>query len=87
MLEDQREQGRQRKEEDGFVREKLPSSHHSSSFIVLNFSLSIQIIFKRFYLFIYGRYTERGRDIGRGRSRLPARSPIWDSILDPGITP
>ena len=28
---------------------------------------------------------ERGRDIGRGRSRLPARSLMWDLILDPGI--
>ena len=24
---------------------------------------------------------ERGRDIGRGRSRLHAGSPMWDSIL------
>ena len=28
---------------------------------------------------------ERGRDIGRGRSRLPARSLMQDSILDPRI--
>ena len=31
---------------------------------------------------------ERGRDIGRGRSRLPAGSPMWDLILglrDPEI--
>ena len=29
---------------------------------------------------------ERGRDTGRGRSRLHAGSPMWDSILglDPG---
>ena len=33
------------------------------------------------------RDTERGRDIGRGKRRLPARSPMWDSIPDPGITP
>ena len=26
------------------------------------------------------RDTERGRDIDRGRSRLPAGSPMWDSI-------
>ena len=25
----------------------------------------------------------RGRDIGRGRSRIPVRSPKWDSILGP----
>ena len=31
--------------------------------------------------------TERGRDIGRGRSKLPARSLTWDLILDLGIRP
>ena len=30
-------------------------------------------------------HTHRGRDIGRGRSRLLAGSPTWDWILDPGI--
>ena len=29
------------------------------------------------------RDTERGRDTGRGRSRLHAESPMWDSI--PGL--
>ena len=29
------------------------------------------------------RHTQRGR----GRSRLPAGSPMWDSSQDPGITP
>ena len=33
------------------------------------------------------REKERGGDTGRGRSRLPAGSPMWDSIRDPGITP
>ena len=33
------------------------------------------------------RERERGRDIGRGRSRLSTRSPMWDSIPDPRITP
>ena len=28
-----------------------------------------------------GPKRERGRDIGRERSRLPTRSPMWDSIL------
>ena len=37
--------------------------------------------FKRFYLFIHERHTERGRDIGRGRSRLHTGSQMWDSIL------
>ena len=35
------------------------------------------------YFFIHERYTERGRDMGRGRSRLPTGSPIWDSVPGP----
>ena len=35
-------------------------------------------------LFInHERHRERGRDIGRGRSGVPAGSPMWDSI--PGL--
>ena len=30
---------------------------------------------------------ERGSDTGRGRSRLHAGSPTWDSISDPRIRP
>ena len=37
----------------------------------------------RFYLFIHERHRERGRDSGRGRSRLPVGSPKWDSIPGP----
>ena len=29
------------------------------------------------------RDRERGRDIGRGRGRLPVGSPMWDSIPGP----
>ena len=36
----------------------------------------------RFYLFIHERHTERGRDTGQGRTRLPAGEP--DVGLDPG---
>ena len=39
--------------------------------------------FLRFYLFIHERHTHRGRDTGRGRSRLHAGSPMWDLI--PGL--
>ena len=46
-------------------------------------SWAFNIFFLRFYLFIHKRQRERerGRDIGRGRSRLHAGSPMWDSIL------
>ena len=39
--------------------------------------------FLRFYLFIHERHREKGRDTGRGRSRLPGGTGSWD----PGITP
>ena len=34
----------------------------------------------RFYVFIHEGHRERGRDTGRGRSRLHAGSSMWDSI-------
>ena len=34
-------------------------------------------------LFIHERHRERGRDTGRGRSRLHAVNPVWDLI--PGL--
>ena len=51
--------------------------YHESSSVFLSFFK------KRFYLFIHDRHIERGRDIGRERSRLPAWSLMWDSI--PGL--
>ena len=38
---------------------------------------SYQLFFFKI-LFIHKRYRERGRDTGRGRSRLHAGSPMWD---------
>ena len=43
----------------------------------------VLFILKRFYLFIRERHTERGRDIGRGRSRFCVESPMQDSMLRP----
>ena len=34
-------------------------------------------------LFIHERHTETGRDIGRGRSKLPEESQLGDSIPGP----
>ena len=39
--------------------------------------------FGKIYLFFHERYRKRGRDIGRGRSRLPVRSLMWDLIPGP----
>ena len=45
------------------------------------------LFFKDFiYLFMRDTDWERARDTGRGRSRLPKGSPMWDRILDPRIT-
>ena len=41
------------------------------------------LFFLRFCLFIHERYAERGRDLGRGRSRLPVGSLMCDSIPGP----
>ena len=51
-------------------------------FFYHNRLISICFFFLRFYLFIHDRRREReiGRDTGRGRSRLRAGSPPWDSI-------
>ena len=43
--------------------------------------------FLGFYLFIHERHRERGRDTDRGRSRLHARSPMWDLIWVSRIMP
>ena len=40
--------------------------------------------FLRFYLFIHERHREKGRDIGRGRSRLPVGSLMQDLIPERG---
>ena len=38
---------------------------------------------KRFYLFM--RDTERGKDIGRGKSRLSVGALMWDSTPGPQV--
>ena len=41
------------------------------------------LFFLRLYLFIHERHREGDRDTGRGRSRLPTGSPMWDLIPGP----
>ena len=38
-------------------------------------------------MILFMRERERGRKLGRERSRLPTRSRIWDLIPDSRITP
>ena len=40
-------------------------------------------IFLRFHLIIHETHRQRGRDIGRGRSRFPAGRLMWNSIFWP----
>ena len=40
-----------------------------------------EFIFLKDFIYLFMRDTERGKGIGRGRSRLPEGSPMWDSIL------
>ena len=35
------------------------------------------------FIYLFMRDTERGREVGRGRSRLHAESLLWDSIPGP----
>ena len=39
--------------------------------------------FLKDFIYLFTRDTERGRDKGRGRSRLPAGNLMWDSIPGP----
>ena len=48
-----------------------------------NYCPSFWFFFLRFYLFIHEKHRERGRDIGKGRSRLPAGNLMWDLIPGP----
>ena len=52
-----------------------------NEFQVLPFLFAKISTFKTiFYLFVHETHRERGRDTGRGRTRLPVGRPTWDSI-------
>ena len=43
------------------------------------------LFLKKDFIYLFTKdIQERGRDIGRGRSRLCAGSPMWNSIPGPG---
>ena len=54
---------------------------HTSG-IYVRYTRKVHYFFKNIY-FIHERHRERGWDTGRGRSRLPAGNPMWDSIPGP----
>ena len=72
--------------------EKPSQEYDGETYVEAITSAMSQTTTKYFFLKIYAlfiherhRLRERGRDIGRGRSRLLSGSPIRNSIADPGI--
>ena len=51
--------------------------------IIRIFKYLANTYFFKYFIYLFMRDTQRGRDTDRGRSRLHAGSPIWDSI--PGL--
>ena len=49
-------------------------------FVLLLF-FKILLFFQRLFIYLFMRDRKRGRDIGRGRSRLHAGNLMWDLIL------
>ena len=64
------------------VQEYLQHIQITKEYIFMNVPIEY-VIFLRFYLFIHERHRERGRDTGRGRSRLHAGNPTRN--LNPGL--
>ena len=54
-----------------------------ASFLILKRSTKAFFFLKKDFIYLFMRDTQRGRDTGRGRSRLHAGSPTRDSI--PGL--
>ena len=59
----------------------------TSSFLYGPFPIVMTFIYLKKILFIHERHTQRGRDTGRGRSRLHAGSLMWNSNPESRITP
>ena len=51
--------------------------------IIIHLFLFIYLFCFKDFIYLFMRDTERGRDTGRGRSRPPMRSLIWDLIPGP----
>ena len=41
----------------------------------------LHTFFLKDFIYLFMRDTEKGRDIGRGRIRLHAGSPVWESVM------
>ena len=59
----------------------------NSTFIYFHIYIFPNFIFFLQILFIYSWETQSEVETGRGRSRIPGRSLMWDSIPDPGSRP
>ena len=62
---------------------QLTQDIHTFVFRILDCHKTVKTFFFFKILFIHERYTQRGRDIGRGRSGFPAGSLMQDSIPGP----
>ena len=62
-----------------------PVIMHMLVYSFLPFSLANFFFFflKILFIYLFMRHTEKGRDTGRGRSRLLAGSPMWNLIPGP----
>ena len=56
---------------------------HMTQFIASAHNLVFLLLFFKDFIYLFMRDTERGRDTGIGRSRLPTRRLMWDSIPGP----
>ena len=58
---------------------RKPASNKIKHLVFANADIMVSgIFFSSVHLFIHEKHRERGRDIGRGKSRLPAGSLMWD---------
>ena len=82
ILHDGQEQVGERREECSGLREQCGKSRDKK---VLYWELCVFLFcfVLRFYLFIHERHTKRGKDIGRGISRVPIANLMRDSIPGP----
>ena len=65
-------------------KENAHFSHEMTNYLLFFYIEKIaDFFFKILFIDSLETHREKGRDIGRGRSKLPAGSPMWDSGIMP----